>query len=170
MVAFRRTPLHDPVPDRLRRCLTMLLGVVGALWLSAPRAAQADGPELLVIVGSGAGVEQLSEDQLAPIFTTTTRYWPNGRAIVVFNLPAKTPLRVEFDRAVLHMTPEQVGRFWIDRRIRGGEGPPRDVPEPALVARLVAKLSGSVGYVPVSVKLDNVRVVARIRQGKVLAP
>jgi hypothetical protein len=44
------------------------------------------------------------------------------------------------------------------------------VPEPALVARLVAKLPGSVGYVPASVTLNNVRVVARVRQGKVLAP
>ena len=167
--------LHDPplcplTAGRRRRCWRLLLCVLGALWLSGPFDAHADSAELLVIVGSGAGVERLSEEQLAAIFTRTTRHWPNDRAIVAFNLPAKTPLRVDFDRAVLHMSPEQVGRFWIDRRIRGGETPPREVPEPALVARLIAKLPGSIGYVPQSVKLDNVRVVARVRQGKVVAP
>ena len=39
-----------------------------------------------------------------------------------------------------------------------------------MIARLVAKLEGAIGYVPESLVARDVRVVARIRNGKVLPP
>jgi hypothetical protein len=38
------------------------------------------------------------------------------------------------------------------------------------VGRLVAKLPGAIGYIPESFVTHEVRVLARIRNGKVLAP
>ena len=47
----------------------------------------------------------------------------------------RTVDRVGFDQVVLKMDPDAVGRFWIDRKIRGGSGPPRTV-FPGAPARL----------------------------------
>ncbi|MBN1609073.1 MAG: hypothetical protein JW940_20765 [Polyangiaceae bacterium] len=150
--------------------MRLLLSLSGLLLLLPSQAARADGTEIVVIVGVRAGVQRLSPHELSSIFATQMRRWPDGRPIVALNLPPRTPLRVEFDQAVLRMDPDAVGRYWVDRRIRGGDSPPRVVPTPGLMARVVANLDGSIGYVPSSALIASVRVVARVRQGKVVRP
>lgn len=68
------------------------------------------------------------------------------------------------------MSAEEVAKYWIDQRVRGGAPPPRQVPDPALALRLVAKLPGSVAYVPSSMVNSQVKVVARVSDGKVIGP
>ena len=49
--------------------------------------------------------------------------------------------------------------------------PPRHVAETGTILRVVEKLKGAIGYTPEELaKTANVKVVARIRQGKVLPP
>jgi len=71
---------------------------------------------------------------------------------------------------LLGLAPAEVGRFWIDQRIRGFGHPPRQVTDPAIMLRLVASLKGSIGYLPAGQADKTVRIVARIRQGKVIGP
>jgi hypothetical protein len=47
------------------------------------------------------------------------------------------------------MSTDEVGRYWIDRRIRGQSGPPKSVPSVDLLRRLAAKLEGAVIYIAV---------------------
>jgi hypothetical protein len=42
-----------------------------------------------------------------------------------FNHAAHSTDRIGFDQTVLRMGPDEVNRFWIDRKIRGLPGPPR---------------------------------------------
>jgi hypothetical protein len=93
------------------------------------------------------------------MFTTRKQSWQNGQRIVPFNFPPKHSVRVEFDRSVLQMNPEAVARYWIDRRIRGGNPPPKQVSNARLIVRLVAKLPGAVAYVPRGLVDASVRVV-----------
>ena len=44
------------------------------------------------------------------------------------------------------MDPDQVGRFWIDRKIRGQPGPPRAVAPLGVLQEEVASISGTIGY------------------------
>jgi hypothetical protein len=134
------------------------------------RTVWAANAELAVIVHPSNSVKQLSDTELQPIFLTTRRHWSGATPIVAFNLPSKTDPRVHFDRVVLHMDPEEVARFWIDRRIRGGENPPRQAPDPALMVRLIARLENGIGYVPREVLDSSVKVVAWIRGDHVTAP
>jgi hypothetical protein len=99
---------------------------------------------------------------LAAIFTTRQQTWSRGARIVPFNFPAKHPSRVAFDQKILGMGPDQIARYWIDRRVRGGKSPPKQVSSGALIVRLVDKLEGAIGYVPESIVTGNVRVVAKI--------
>lgn len=148
-----------------------LVSVAVAAVLAGPgAAAQERPPNLAVIVHPEAPPKSLTALQLNAIFTSSQKSWPGGSSIVAFAYPNENRLRVEFDRVVLGLTPDQVGRFWIDQRIRGGARPPRQVPDPALALRLVASLRGSIGYVPAAMASPAVRVVARIVDGKVLPP
>jgi len=126
--------------------------------------------ELAVIVHPKVPADKLTAEQLYGIFTVSRKDWSADLRVVVFNLSPDDKIRVAFDRAVLRMEPENVGRFWIDQRIRGGAKPPRYVPDPALVVRLVERLPGAIGYVPAKMAPSSVRIVARISQNKVVSP
>jgi hypothetical protein len=127
--------------------------------------------DLAVIVHLQAEAQQMSAIEMETLFTRTQTRWDNGAPIVPINAPPGSTMRVHFDQVVLRLSPDEVGRFWIDRRVRGLGMPPRHVDEPATTVRVVEKLNGAIAYVPEDLVRDaRVRVVARIRQGKVLPP
>jgi hypothetical protein len=68
------------------------------------------------------------------------------------------------------MTPDEVSKYWIDRKIRGDGRPPRSLPSSPAIIAVVAADKGAVGYVPAGVSTGRVKVVARIRGGKLVAP
>ena len=149
-----------------RRKFLLLLAAVG---LSTTYSFASD-PTLAVIVHPEVEVKQLSDVELESIFLTERRYWSGTRPIIPFNLAPRSEERALFDRVVLRMEPEAIARYWLDRRVRSGNPPPRQAPDPMTVGRLGAKLPGAIGYIPESFVTHEVRVLARIRNGKVLAP
>lgn len=128
--------------------------LVGASLVTPAFAA----PGIVVIVNS-QNQAALSLADLATIFTTRKQTWDGGKRIVPFNFPAKHEVRVAFDRAVLEMNADEVARYWIDRRIRGGNPPPKQVNNARLIVRLVEKLDGAIGYVPEGTDLGATRAV-----------
>ena len=147
----------------------MLIAVCVVLLLPSARA-RADGTELAVVVHPANSADALSASELAAIFTTQRRHWSGSKVIIALNLPPRTEHRVNFDRAVLGMDPDSVARFWIDRKVRGGAPPPRQVPDATMAVRVVAKLESAIAYAPRDSVDKSVRVVARIHGGKVVAP
>ena len=108
-----------------KRSFVFWLLLVALLATAAPTAA--DPVRLAVIVHPDTPVKKLSREQLEAIFTRSQRTWPGNRRIVPLNLRARTTVRVAFDRAVLLRDADEVARFWIDRRVRGGAPPPHQV-------------------------------------------
>lgn len=158
----------------MRRFAAMSLAalVCGLTWLAvwAPTFAAAPEEPLIVIVNDKSHVERLSAYEIEALFTRLQTRWSDGTPVHPFALPSGTPARELFDRAVMRLSPEQVGRFWLDRRIRGLGMPPKQVPNAALMVQIIANLPGAIGYVPGRARLPGVRIVARIVQGKVVAP
>lgn len=153
---------------------SLLLGVLAfvlPLSLSAgARSASADSPEIAVIVHKSNGVPPMNRAQLGAIFKAkSTQFTGGGRADPV-NLAPDDAVRQEFDLAVLGMTPDEVERYWLDSKIRSGVGSPRKLSGPDAVIRFVAGDETGIGYVESSDANDSVRVVARIRGGRVLPP
>lgn len=136
----------------------------------ASTTASGDTNDLIVVAHPEVPVSVLDELELEAIFRTLRRFWGGSSPILPFNLPPKTPLRVAFDLAVLRMDPQQVARFWLDRRVRSGPPPPRQAPDATTLVRLVARLEGAIGYAPLGTPLKDVRPLARILSGKVHAP
>jgi hypothetical protein len=121
-----------------------LLCGAGALLLTQP--AQAEGVPLRLVIAKSSSVRDISIGDLRQLFLRKRASLENEIAIP-FNHPPGTPDRVGFDRVVLGMGPDDVARYWVDRRVRSGESPPRIVDSVTLLVAVIAKLRGAVGYV-----------------------
>ena len=154
---------------RTRWTLATLLALALLAALGGRLHAEAS-PALAVIVNPEVPVTTLSAAELASLFTRATRTWKDGTQVRALNLPPGTPERAEFDRVVLDMSPDRSAQFWIDRQVRGDEPAPKAIGKADIVARLIPTLAGSIGYVPADKVDGKSRVVARIRDGKVVAP
>jgi hypothetical protein len=122
----------------------------------------------MVIANAKSGVTTLSRSELESVFALSRRTWPNGTRIVVVNLDNGAPERAQFDRVVLGLTPDEVARYWIDRRTRGAGEAPMRIPSPALMVKVIPALAGSIGYAPEGPVAPGARRVARIVNGSVI--
>lgn len=149
--------------------VTWLFGACSWALVCAP-FARAGEDDLDVIVHSGTPVTALGAVELEALFTRTQTRWPDGSSVVPLSFPSGSNTRTQFDRAVLRLGPDQVARFWLDRRIRGLGAPPKQVTSATLMLSVVRNLPGSIGYLPALRSRAGVKVVARIVNGKVSPP
>lgn len=139
---------------------SLIIGSAAAL--GATLVLPAYAAESLVVVVHRSNSENPSKADLAAMFTTRKQAWGNGRRVVPFNFPPKNSTRVAFDQAILDMDPDDVASYWIDRRIRGGNAPPKQVSGASVIARLVEKMEGAVAYLPKSAATNGMRVIREI--------
>jgi hypothetical protein len=121
--------------------------------------AGADGKKIVVVVAQGSSVTNLSRADLKRCFTGEA-VSVGDKPLVPFNAAPNTPDRAGFDKAVLGMTPDEVGRFWVDRKVRGQSGAPRSLPSPAHVAKVAAKFPGAIGYLSADQMTSDIQPVA----------
>jgi ABC-type phosphate transport system substrate-binding protein len=134
------------------------MGAVLVLCWTAP--ARAGDDIVVVIVGPKSSVKDVSKTDLKNIYLGKRKSWASGDRVIPINLPAKTTIRVLFDRLALDMSPDEVGRYWVGQRIRAQAKPPKAVPSPDLVKKLVASIPGAVGYIPVAALDGSVRAIS----------
>src|SRR6185295_10578229 len=95
-------------------CIVLCLVAAGV----AARPAHADGKKLVVVVAKGSSVTNVSRGELKRCFTGEACS-ASDKTLVPFNEAPGSPERSGFDQAVLGMSPDEVGRFWVDRKVRG---------------------------------------------------
>jgi hypothetical protein len=122
-------------------------------------SARADGKKLVVVVAKGSSVTNVSRTDLKRCFTGEP-VSADGKPLVPFNASPNTPDRTGFDKAVLGMSPDEVGRFWIDRKVRGQSAAPRSLPSAAHVAKVAAKFPGAIGYLPADQLTSDIQAVS----------
>lgn len=113
---------------------------------AAPLAAAPPRQTLVIVTQKNAALSELSLRELKHLYTGEQVDGPTGAQLIPLNHPPRAPVRVAFDQTVLHMNADEVGRFWIDRKIRGQTGAPRAVPSLELLRRVVATLPGTLTY------------------------
>jgi hypothetical protein len=124
------------------------------LQASAALFAPALGSELALaasyavvpIVAGASPMRDISLGTLRRVFRSEQVTDPDGGRLVGFNHPSGSHARELFDRIVLGMEPDQVARYWVDQRIRGGARPPRTVASVALLREVINRYPGAVGY------------------------
>jgi hypothetical protein len=119
----------------------LLLSAAGGL-----SRARAEERKLVVAVGRASSLSECSLRDLKRLYLGQHLTDPSGQKIVSFNQPPGAPSRVHFDERVLNMSPDEVARFWIDRKIRGQPPPPRSVAPVDLLIRVIAEMPGALGY------------------------
>lgn len=123
-------------------------------------SAQTEGP-LLVLASKSTGVSNLELSTLRRLFQGYITE-QGGKRLIPLNQTIGTPARTTFDWLVLGLTEEQVGRFWVDQRIRQSTEAPRSIQSPELAIRVVASLPGAVTYVRMqpSAVPDRVQIIS----------
>jgi hypothetical protein len=102
-------------------------------------------PRLVVVVAKGSPIVDISRADLRQVFLVETTV-VNGHKVIPFNFENKAVQRIAFDRIVLGMAVDEIGRFWVDRKIRGQRPAPRAVPSVAYMVKLVQIFPGALGY------------------------
>jgi hypothetical protein len=95
---------------------------------------------ILLVVAASSPVTNLSLDEVKRIFSGARH------ELRPLNLPPGAEERVALDRMLLGREPDDVSRYWLDRKIRGQGGPPRVITNGRLVAKIVARVPGTIGY------------------------
>jgi hypothetical protein len=123
-------------------------------------SAAADGNKLVVVVAKGSKLTNISRSDLKREFLGETVTADDDAPLVPFNAAPGTAERIGFDRRVLGMSPDEVGRYWVDRKVRGEKGAPRSLPSPAHIAKVVAKFPHAIGYLPADQLTGDVQPVS----------
>lgn len=153
-----------------RRTILALVAVIAAPLAFRASAIQAGGKGIAIIVNPANPTTALSRSELRQIFQTKKTSWKHGGKIMALNLAASNATRRGADSAILGLDPDRVIKYWIDRKIRGGNRPPKSIPSPKFVRKIVSKKKNAIGYLEATDVTDAVKVVARVINGHVVAP
>jgi hypothetical protein len=141
------------------------IAVLGAL--STPEDARAETQVIAIVVDRDNPRSDIGVEELRSLFLGKRGEWPDGtRAVPVDLEPGAS--RHAFCAAVLRMSEAEYERYWVDQRVRGAGAGPRSLSAAGLVIRLVARVRGAVGYVPLSRVDGTVKVltVGGVRPGE----
>jgi ABC-type phosphate transport system substrate-binding protein len=142
---------------RIPSWIPALLALCAAAAAAAPAAAHAE--PLAIVVDRNNPKNDISLDELKSLYLGKRHEWPDGSRVVPIDLEAGSPGRAEFQVAFLSMNGSSYDRYWVEQKVRGAGTPPRAAPSPSLALKLVAKVRGAVGYVPVSHVDASVKVL-----------
>jgi len=136
----------------------VLIFVAAVLFLNSPLSAGTD--TFVVIVNEDNPVKTMSYTEVSDAFLTRSSQWPDHQGMLPVNLPADSPVRVEFSRVVLGKTVAAVETF-VNRRLFSGQAkPPLVVKTEAEVLDFVRKNRGAIGYVSPSSTLSGVHAIS----------
>jgi hypothetical protein len=121
-------------------------------------SAAADGRAIAIIVAKSCPIDGLSFGDLKRLYLGSPIV-SHGTTLVPLTYPKSNAARRGFDETVLGMSPDEVGRYWVDRRIRGQSGPPKSVESPDVAVRVVSKVNGVLGFVQADVASPDVKVI-----------
>ena len=137
-------------------------GSLLAIAVASPVLAQpARKSPLVVVIATRSPLVDIRLTALRALFLGESVRDPAGNQLVPLNHPPGAPDRVAFDRKVLSMSPDEAGRYWVDRRIRGQGHPPRSFTPVSLLLRLLERMPTAVAYaradeVPATLRILNI--------------
>jgi ABC-type phosphate transport system substrate-binding protein len=125
----------------------VLLSILAVVGPPRPSPALAAGGGLVLVVGKSSPISNISKAELGRVFSGEP-VKIEGQSVVPFGLAPGLAERQAFDQVVLGMSPEEVSKYWIDRRIRGQGNPPKSAPSSEVMAKVVSSFPSAMGYLP----------------------
>lgn len=127
-------------------------------------AAAGVSRSFVVIAHPGEAPGQIDLLTLRRIYLGRVTRWPGGSVVVPVNGPPRSPLRQAVGRWLFPEGDDAVRDHW-QRAYYQGRFPPRALASYRAVALFVARVAGSVGYVPVDLAHPGTVVVAVVGGG-----
>ncbi len=147
------------------RCLKSgrIFAIAVAFALSA-FASVAGAESIAFIVNAGNPVGSMSPAEIKKFYENDTVKWPDGKNIVLYDLPVKNDARKKVSTAVLGKDADEVARDWANKKITNtAKNPPVVVSSGVLVQSRVADDPGAIGYLPKGdVANGKVKIIAVI--------
>lgn len=132
--------------------------VLPILLFSLGASAFAEERALAVFVSDSSPLKDISKADLRRVFSGEP-VEAGGVRLIPLNLPPQTNERKAFDSAVLGLSPEEMPKYWIDRRIRALGMPPKTAPTPEVLLKAARFLPGAVVYAPLASLPVGLRVL-----------
>ena len=123
----------------------ILFGLVATAVLFG--AGEASAQQYQVVVNAGAGMSQISTDDLSKIFRKKSRNLPSGEAARPVDQDLDASVREAFSQAVIGRSAYQMQFYWSQLIFSGKEVPPETKGSDADVLAYVAANAGAIGYV-----------------------
>ncbi len=138
----------------------MALVLIAGLWPTDARgAAPVPGDVLVVVVSQSTPLAGIRLDDLRRLFLDEMIRDADWNKLVPLNQVPGSSERTLFDSRVLGMAPDEMARFWIDRKVRGDKGAPRSVAPAGNLARLVAKFKGTITFIRTVDMIPGLKIV-----------
>lgn len=125
----------------------LALVLIAGLPVRATKAKDADA--MVIVIAQSTGLTDLPSSVLRDAYLGLTAEH-HDVPLIPFNVPLGSAVRQRMDRALLGLEPRDVGRFWINQRVRDGRRPPRTLSSNDLALRVVAQLPGAIACVSAS--------------------
>jgi hypothetical protein len=117
-----------------------------ALWLILLGAMVCVRAELVVVVNSQSGVEELTRAQVVNIFLGHTRELPNGSTAYPVDLPFSQPEKTLFYRQLVNKDLDQIAAYWSRLVFAGNTQPPWQAGSVQEALQYIASHKGAVAY------------------------
>jgi ABC-type phosphate transport system substrate-binding protein len=120
-----------------------LAGLAGGLVTARPAAAEG----FAVVVNKANPLDRLARAEVSKLFLRRTRAWPNGVAVVPYDLSATSPVRASFSAGVHQKALWIIVAFWQQEIASGRTTPPDVHPTEQAALDAVRRNPGAVAYV-----------------------
>lgn len=111
------------------------------------------------VVISNKDMKDLSDSEIKAIFLKKLIF-ANDTKLVPINLQARDPLRLKFEKKVLHMSFQRLKSYWTKQHYLGHR-PPVSMKSQESIKAFVKKVKGSIGYIKANRVDDSVKVMYR---------
>src|SRR3989338_990750 len=126
---------------RLSRLFAALIGSVLAFAITAADA------KIYVVANPKLGVTQLTQVQLANLYTGKASGIHSSVTPVLFDHDADSELFQEFYSAILNWTPSDVSSYWASQTFSTAVSPPHQLDSDQKVIAEIKATPGGIGYV-----------------------
>ncbi len=111
------------------------------------------GESLVVIANKNFPLDTLSNEQVKQIYLRKIRFIDTV-LMIPLNYAPTDPLRQEFERSVMKMSPQKLKRYWMKKHYQGVR-PPLTQNSSTSALLFVKKVDGAIAYIPQKVLGDH---------------
>lgn len=127
--------------------MKLLSRIFFAIYINFFLAVTLHAQEIVIIVNEQNPISELSDRQVENYFLKKVQQWPNGTPVRFFDQRDDRSEKKIFLNSVLKKSSREIELFWIGQKLYSGNSAPLQISSDAIMASMVARFPGAIGYV-----------------------